>query len=178
MFKNKIRIYAARSMTGRVKEEVVNEAVTQKMLMENEGLTVLCPVVAEGVQPTKQVLLSSKKAMDQYWPRDKEMIRESNLVFDLSPDRNSEGVKHELGYARYCLWKPIVRVFPKNQLPVKSSVAFYEDDYICDNLEDAISYAKEVHGTPGKRFKWKMQILNRCLLKAIKVKLMWLVDWV
>lgn len=165
-------------MTGRVKEELVTEAINQKLFIESCGLIVLCPVIAEGVQPTKQVLLSSKKAMDTFWKRDKEMIREAHLVFDLTPNKNSEGVKHEIGYARYSLWKPVVRIFPKNELPVKSSVAFYEDDFICDSLTEAIDYAKAVHGTRMKRLKWKMQLLNRCLLKAIKIRLLWLVDWI
>lgn len=160
-----IKIYAARSMTGRVKEHVVAEAKQDKEFLERAGFQVLCPVSAEGVQPTKQVLLSSKKAMDSFWPRDKQMIRESHVVFDMTPSFNSEGVKHELGYARYALWKPVVRIFPIGKLPPRSSVAFYEDDCLCDSLLEAVEYVYRVHGTKLKRFNWRIKMLNRCLLK-------------
>ncbi len=162
-----IKIYAARSMTGRIKEEVVTEATADKEMLEKAGFTVLCPVIAENVPSTKEVLRSSKQAMDKYWPRDKQMIREANVVFDMSPGTNSEGVKHELGYARYALWKPVVRVFPTGKLPIKSSVAFYEDDFICDSILEAIEYSLRVHGTFWKRTKWRLQMLNKSLLKWI-----------
>ena len=154
-------------MTGRVKEEVVAEATADKEMLEKAGFTVLCPVIAECVPSTKQILMSSKKAMDEYWPRDKEMIREANLVFDMSPGMNSEGVKHEIGYARYCLWKPVVRVFPSGKLPTKSSVAYFEDDIVCDSLIEAIEYSLRVHGTFWKRATWRLNMLNRSLLKWI-----------
>jgi hypothetical protein len=162
-----IKIYAARSMTGRVKADVVLEATADKELLEKAGFVVLCPVIAEGVPSTKQVIMSSKKAMDTFWPRDKEMIREANLVFDMSPGMNSEGVKHEIGYARYCLWKPVVRVFPSGHLPIKSSVAYYEDDIVVDSLLEAIEYSLRVHGTFFKRVKWRLCMLNKSLLKWI-----------
>jgi len=111
--------------------------------------------------------MSSKKAMDAFWPRDKEMIREANLVFDMSPGMNSEGVKHELGYARYNLWKPVVRVFPTGKLPIKSSVAWYEDDIVVDSLIEAVEYSLRVHGTKFKRIRWRLKMLNRSLLKWI-----------
>lgn len=162
-----IRIYVARAMTNRIKEDVVNDAVNDKNFLEKAGFKVLCPVTAENVKPTKEVLRSSKKAMDVYWFRDKQMIRDAHVVFDMSPHMNSEGVKHELGYARYNLWKPIVRVFPHGELPLQSSVARFEDDYICDSLLEAIEYTLRVHGTFYKRLKWRLALLNRCLPKWI-----------
>lgn len=166
-----IRIYNARGMTGRIKEEVVAEAKRDKGFLEKAGFKVLCPVIEEGVKPTNQVLMSSKKAMDVFWPRDKQMIREAHVIFDNSPHLNSEGVKHEIGYARYTLWKPIVRIFPEGKLPVKSSVAFFEDDYICDSLLEATEYVYRVHGTFLKRLKWRLSMLNRCLPKWIGYQL-------
>lgn len=160
-----VKIYAARAMSHRVKEDVVNEAKVDKYFLENAGLIVLCPVSKENVQPTKQVLLSSRKSMLEYWPEDKRMIREAHVVFDMSPTYNSEGVKHELGYARYNLWKPIIRIFPTGELPLNSSVARFEDDYICDSLIEAVEYVYRVHGTFFKRLKWRLSMLNRCLLK-------------
>lgn len=162
-----LKIYAARGMTGRVKEEVVAEAAADRAVFAAHEVIVLDPVSAEGVEATKEVLRSSKKAMDDYWPRDKQMIREAHVVFDMSPHLNSEGVKHEIGYARYTLWKPVIRVFPKGQLPFKSSVAFYEDDAIHDSLEEALKHTKEKYGTWQKRFKWRWKLLNRCLFRWV-----------
>lgn len=162
-----LRVYAARGMSHRVKEEVVNEAAADRAVFAGYGIVVLDPVAAENVEPTKEILRSSKKAMDTYWARDKQMIREANVVFDLTPHLNSEGVKHEIGYARYGLWKPVIRVFPKGQLPFQSSVARYEDDAIFDDLHDAIKYALENYGTWKKRIVWRFKLMNRCLLKWV-----------
>ena len=169
-----IRLYNARGMTGRIKEEVVDEAKRDAAFLRKAGFDVLCPVEKENVEPTKQTLLSSKKAMLEYWPADKQMIRDAHVLFDLTPHLNSEGCKHELGYGRYCLWKPVVRVFPEGKLPPKSSVAYFEDDFVCDSLEEAIEYTLRVFGTPYKRTIWKLKLLNRCLPKFFLYKLQWL----
>lgn len=162
-----ISVYVARAMTNRIKEDVVKEAEEDKKFLERAGFNVLCPVSKEKVPPTKQLLLSSRKAMEQYWPEDKRMIREAHVVFDMSPLAPSEGVKHELGYARYNLWKPIVRIFPMDELPVASSAAYFEDDYICDSLLEAIEYVYRVHGSLWKRILWRLQMLNRSLPKWV-----------
>jgi len=163
----KVKLYLARSMTGRVKEEVVAEAKQDKEFFESCGFTVLCPVIAENVQPTKQVLKSSKEAMRLYWPRDKEFIRESHIVVDMTPGFKSEGVAHEIGYSRYSLWKPTVRIYPDNKLPLPSSVAYFEDDYICDSKIEAVEYILRAHGTFAKRASWRLKMLNKSLLKWI-----------
>lgn len=169
-----VTVYNARGMTGRVKADVVADAKRDKAVLEAAGITVLCPVEKENVKPTEEKLLSSKKAMLQHWPEDKRMIREANLVFDFSPHMNSEGCKHEIGYARYFLYKPIVRIFPKGQLPVASSVAYFEDDFICDSIEAAIEYAKQVHGTRQKRIKWRFELYTRCLQNMV---ICWITSW-
>ena len=154
-------------MTGRVKEDVVAEATADKTYFEKAGFIVLCPVIAENVPSTKEVIRSSKKAMDVFWKRDKEMIREANAVIDMTPSLKSEGVSHELGYSRYCLWKPVIRVYEKGNLPIRSSVAWYEDDVIVDSKEEVVEYLLRVHGTFWKRTKWRLQMLNKSLLKWV-----------
>ena len=161
-------------MTGRVKEEVVNEAIKDKEYFEKNGFTVLCPVISENVKPTQERLVSSKKQMDEFWPRDKQMIREAHVVFDMTPHLNSEGCKHEIGYARYFLYKPIIRIFPKGQLPFKSSVAYYEDDFITDDTSVAVDYAKSNFGTTWKRIKWRLMLYKRCLPKMVYY---WITAW-
>ena len=58
------------------------------------------------------------------------MIRDAHVVFDLSGGAKSEGCAHEVGYARYFLYKPVVRLYPF----LGSSVARLEDDYIVASL--------------------------------------------
>lgn len=167
-------VYAARSMTGRIKEEVVAEAKVDKTLMEKAGITVQCPVEKESIPSTKQVLLSSKKSMLDYWPQDKRMIEKSHVLFDLTPERKSEGVAHEIGYARYFLYRPIVRVYRGGKLPVSSSVAYFEDDYVTDSLESAIAFTMKEYGTRYKRIKWRLKLYLRCLPKMIRI---WFMSW-
>lgn len=169
-----ITVYNARSMTGRVKEDVVAEAKADKEFLEKAGFIVLCPVEKEEVPATKQVLLSSRKAMEEYWPKDKRMIEQCDVLFDLTPERKSEGVAHELGYARYYLYRPVVRIYRDGKLPVPSSVAFFEDDYITDSLIDAVEYTLRVHGTRYKRLKWRFNLYVRCLPKMIRT---WFASW-
>lgn len=166
-----IKVYTARGMTGRNKADVVAEAAADKDFLERAGFTVLCPVAAENVKAENKVLNSTKAQMDTYWTRDKEMIREAHLVMDMTPHLKSEGVAHEIGYARYFLWKKVIRVYPLGMLPSNSSVAFYEDDYLTDSLIDAINEALLTHGTPWLRLKWRLKLYNRCLLKAWRYKL-------
>ncbi len=119
------------------------------------------------MQPTKQVLVSSKKAMDKYWARDKDMIRAAHVIFNMSPDKPSLGVIREHGYARYCLWKKVISVFPPGKMPGKAAVCHYEDDYVTDNIMDAVGEALRTHGTVWKRLSWRAKMLNRSLLPWI-----------
>ena len=162
-----LKVYPARAMSGLVAADVVREATADKAVMERQGMTVLCPVIGEKVKPTKAVIASSKRQMDTFWHRDKEMIREAHVVFDMSPTRKSEGVAHEIGLARYAYWKPVFRIYREGSLPPKSSIAVYEDDYICATLAEAIERAIKHHGTWWRRFKWRVSLYKRCRLKAL-----------
>ena len=162
-----ISAYLCRGMTGRDKAEVVKEATEDKEFFEKCGIRINCPVAEEKVKAEHKPLKSTVNHLTKYWRRDKELIRASNVVIDMTPHLNSEGVKHELGYGRYSLWKPVVRIYPEGQLPPKASVAFFEDDYITDSRIDALEYILRVHGTQYKRLKWRLDLLNRCLLKWV-----------
>ncbi len=85
----------------------------------------------------------------------------------MTPGLKSEGVSHEIGYARYTLWKPVIRVYEEGKLPIKSSVAWFEDDCIVDDKRLVIEYILRIHGTWFKRAKWRLKLLNRSLLKWI-----------
>lgn len=162
-----VKIYAAHAMTGRTGEEIVEESAWILNIFKSYGIEVLDPVTAEDVKPTRKKINSPYKVLDEYWKRDKEMIREANVLVDFSPDRKSEGVSHEIGYARYCWWKPVVRVYPKGKIPSNLSVAYFEDDVITDSGEEAALIIKQKFGTKIKRAIWRYNMLKRSLPKWI-----------
>lgn len=162
-----IKVYVARAMTGRIKEDVVREAKQDKAYLESRGFEVLDPVTTEGVEATKDVLLSAKQVMDVYWPRDKKMIRDAHVFFNMSPHLPSLGVMREHGYARYHLWKKVVTVFEHTKMPADGAICYYEDDLVTDTLAKAADDALRTHGTLWRRLKWRAGLILRCLPKAI-----------
>lgn len=162
-----IKVYMARAMSGLPANEVVAVARAQKEFLEKAGYTVLCPVVAENVKAVKKPIQSTKKLMDTYWARDKQMIREADIVFIMSPDRGSLGCIREYGYARYHLQKKVITVFPEGKLPPEGAVAYYEDDFVTDSLIIAAGEGLRTHGNYLGRLKWKLGVVNKSLLKSI-----------
>lgn len=167
-----MKIYVCRGMSGRNKSVVVKEAKMDRAMLRSHGITPLCPVESENIKNKNETLLATKKQMDTYWSRDKQLIREANVVFDMTPGLKSFGCEHEIGYARYFLWKPVVRVFEKGKIPPPGNVSFYEDDLVVDSLEEAIKIAKQRWGTLFKRFNWRIKMYRKSLLKAVFHKIM------
>lgn len=161
-----LKVYVAHAMTGRPGTEIVKESENALAILRQFGIQVLDPVTAEKVKPSAKKINTDYATLDGYWKRDKEMIREAHVLLDLTPDRKSEGVAHEIGYARYHLWKPVVRVYPKGQVPSNLSVAYFEDDFIVDDLAVAGRYIERMYGTWFKRFMWRIQLYKRSWLKA------------
>lgn len=150
-------------MTGRTGEDLVDETVWAMGVLQKYGIRVLDPVRAEGIVPTKARVASSPENLNRYWKRDKELIRASDVVLDLTGSHKSAGVEHEVGYARYFLWIPVVRVWPR----LGVSVAKLEDDLIVDNLETAAFEIQERWGTYSKRLMWRLRLLNKSLLRHL-----------
>lgn len=167
-----IKCYVARGMTGVDQADLVADAKRVRNYLEGAGFEVLDPVKAENIKSTNKKLRSSKKKMDSWWARDKRMIREAHIIFVISPHLTSQGVTHEIGYARYFLWKKVIQIFPPRHLPPEGSVAYYEDDYITDNLIDAVMEAYRTHGTFWRRLKWRLSIYLRCYLRALWYRLL------
>lgn len=161
-----IKVYIAHAMTGRPGTEVVKESEEALKILGQFGITVLDPVTAEKVKPTKKEINTDYNTLDGYWRRDKEMIREAHVLIDITPERKSEGVAHEIGYARYHLWKPVIRVYQKGQVPSNLSVAYFEDDFIVDDLAVAGRYIERMYGNWFKRFMWRVQLYRRSWPKA------------
>ncbi len=166
-----MRVYAAGAMTGLSGSELVERSMLVGQVLSDNGIEVLDPVQCEGVKDTPEPTQATHEDLTVFWRRDKEMIRECHAVFDITPEKKSEGVTHEIGYARYLLWKPVVRVYMHGGMPTNNSVAWFEDDVLASSLQEACDIALEKWGTPWKRLKWRLALYNRCALKAAYYKL-------
>jgi hypothetical protein len=165
-----LKIYVAHAMTGRSKKEVLAETSSVANLagqMNRLGcdIRLLDPVVEEGIQrQSKQTISATPTQIKSFWSRDKELIREAHVLLDLTGPLKSEGVAHEIGYARFCLWKPVIRIWPGLG---KNSVAWIEDDAVVDGYDTALEFAVQEWGTMLKRFAWRARMLNRSFPKWV-----------
>lgn len=165
--KPRVKIYAAAKMTGRDQREMVETSKLNKKIFEAAGIIVLDPILEEHVKSEHQALI--EKPLDilkGYWDRDKKMIREAHVIVDTTPEDKSEGVAHELGYARYNLWKPTVRMYRQGSKPT-SLIAVFEDDLIVHSPQEAAIQINKYWGTRARRIMWRINMLNRCLLKWV-----------
>lgn len=171
LFSPSVKIYTAAKMTGRDQKEMVETAKRNKKIFEAANITVLDPILEEHVKAEAHVLI--EKPLDilkGYWDRDKEMIRRAHVVLDTTPEAKSEGVAHEIGYARYFLWKPIVRMYQPGAKPT-SMIAVFEDDLIVHSPEEAAIQIQKYWGSFFKRLMWRLSLYNRCWIKACWYKL-------
>lgn len=168
-----MRIYAASSMTGRTGEELVAQSKEVAFLAWCYDVEVLDPITNEGVKADKHRLDGGGDKLREFWKRDKEMIRKAHVIIDVTGERKSAGVEHEIGYARYHLHKPVVRVWPN----LGVSIARLEDDLIVEDLNQAFRLAVERWGTWQKRLKWKWHIFKKSYWNLLKARLNWFIDW-
>lgn len=169
MNKINVKIYAARGMSGRDQATVVQEAFEDKMEFEENGIRVLCPVEKERVKSIHKKLSSDTKHMKLYWPADKDLIKQAHVYVNFTPHLNSIGAWHELGFARYFLYKPCVLIFPDGELPSPGNISFFEDDVVVDSHTEAMRIIKARWGTPLKRLKWRIKLLKK-VPRAIYLK--------
>jgi hypothetical protein len=162
-----MRVYLARKMTGLTGQELCQKsecARTTAKILFGKRMVILDPVAEEGIRPTSAIISTSLARLVYLWARDKQMIRHAHVVIDMTGAEKSEGVAHEIGYARYCLFKPVIRVYPELALSVPS-VARLEDDVIASSYDEALMLADQYWGTFSKRLVWRLAMLNRCLPK-------------
>ena len=166
-----IKIYTAAKMTGRDRKEMVETAIRNKKIFDSCGITVLDPILEEHVKPIKGALVDTPMSLlKDYWKRDKQMIREAHVLVDTTPEEKSEGSAHEIGYARYFLYKPIVRMYTSSAKPL-SMIVYFEDDLIVHSPEEAAIQIQKMWGTWARRAMWRLSMYNRCLLKSILYKI-------
>jgi hypothetical protein len=153
-----IKAYTSQRMTGRYCDEMLVEAQMLVRVLGNYGITALNPVLEEHI-PNEHIVLPhvSSETLERYWQRDKEMIREADILIDYKTQNLSDGSNKEVGYSRWCLWKPTIRVWDgKGAL-----ISRIEDDLVVPNLLDAISVINERWGDYEKLGKWRMDMLQK-----------------
>jgi len=168
------RVYLGQQMTG-VKQSVIYQRNAYcNRVFTKYGITVLSPVTEEGVKSNKKKLdQPSQEVLSYFWKRDKWLIRNSHILVDITGPSKSQGLLHEIGFSRYFLMKPCVRIM-KLYGP---SVAVEEEDLIAPTVEKAAKFIIDEFGTPWKRLKWKFKLFRRCFFSYLKTRLSWWVDW-
>jgi len=155
---SKIKVYVAHAMTGKMKDELVREAEYTTRQLQAYGFEVLDPIVAENIQDVHEPLVQlDSETLERHWRRDKEMLKEADLMLDFNACNKSDGVAKELGYTRFCLWKPVIRVFPNCGI----NISRIEDDVIVETLPEAIQIMNEKYGSFVKLHMWRQKMLDR-----------------
>lgn len=157
-----ISAYTCQRMTGRYCDEMLREAEMLDRVGSNYGIKILNPVLEEKVAD-EHVLLENvaPEVLEKYWRRDKEMIRESDIVIDYMTMNKSDGSNKEVAYNRFCLWKPTIRVWDG----AGGLISRIEDDLIVSTYVEALQMATEKWGTYEKLGQWRVQMLGRCYPK-------------
>lgn len=158
-------------MTGRYCDELLRESQEAISKLEDAGFTVLSPVIEEGV-PNKHIKLTNTLGrLRGYWRRDKEMLKEAHIMLDLNSQGKSDGVNVEMGFTRFYMFKPLVRIHPS----LGCTISRLEYDCVTDTLESAIALMVERWGTKQKLREWRLKMLNRCIPKIVKdqFKFLW-----
>ena len=153
-----VKAYTCQRMTGRFCDEMTMEAQMLVRVLGNHGIRALNPVLEERI-PNEHILLPNVPlaTLEHYWRRDKEMIREADITIDYLTQNLSDGSNNEVGYSRWCLWKPTIRVWTgKGAL-----ISRIEDDIVVPTLMDAMKVIKEKWGTYEKLGKWRTEMLQR-----------------
>jgi hypothetical protein len=160
-------VYLACRMTGRSKATMVKEAKDAVAILTKYGITCISPVLEENIDPAHEILENlTELELAREWKKDKDFVRKCHVVLDLSAASplRSEGATHEYLYARYALFKPVVRLFPKG---LGISIARLENGYIVQNLDEAGVAILTKWGTRWDRISWRIK--ERIFLKWMKL---------
>jgi len=156
---NEIRVYTAQRMTGRYQDEMRAEADMLVRAIRNYGFIALNPVIEENIPLLHELLPPSPtEKLEAYWRRDKEMIREADVLLDYDTQNHSDGANKEVGYSRWCLWKPTVRVWSGPG----GAISQIEDDIVVKTLPEAMSLITTKWGTYAQLAIWRKEMWGRC----------------
>lgn len=159
-----IKAYTCQSMTGRMCDEMIVEARMLERVLKNHGIEILNPVLSElDIIPNEHIPLPNVPAavLEKVWYNDKMMIREADIVIDYKTHNKSDGSINEVGYNRFCLWKPTIRVWEGPG----ALISRMEHDLIVPNLLEAMELIKEKFGTYDKLGAWREEMLKQSFPK-------------
>lgn len=156
-------LYLACPMTGLFCDEIWIKNINNLAAYEKEGLTVITPVMGEGI-PFAHVKLTDRgdEEMFRVWKRkDKAAIRDTNVLVITVPTNFSQGIFWEGILGRGVLWKPTVLVFESGRIP--GFISRTEADYVATSHREAAQVIRERWGTWPKRVIWRLKMLNEKL---------------
>jgi hypothetical protein len=162
--------YIACAMTGRSKIEQVERATLVCNALRCHGIIPISPVIEEKVEKTEGVLVNDTVSLREFWKRDKEILvsRSHVMLWDYA-QIHSFGAIREYCLNRGVLWKPTVILVPEG---TRTSVSEFEDDAVFFDVDSAAVYIMAMWGTRWKRWKWRLAMLNRTLLRWIYRQMM------
>lgn len=155
-----IKAYTCQSMTGRMCDEMIVEARMLERVLGNYEIEILNPVLAElEYIPNEHILLPHvpEETLRKFWYMDKQMIRDADILIDYKTQNKSDGSNNEVGYNRFCLWKPTIRVWDGPG----ALISRMEHDIIVPNLIEAVKLIQEKFGTYEKLKAWRLDMLSR-----------------
>jgi hypothetical protein len=155
-------------MTGQDQIQLIKTAEYIQHVFCAAGIDTFHPVLAEKVEYKRTPLRANAITLPPKWKMDKDAIEDSFVLVDSSADVKSEGREHEVGFMRYCLWRPVVRISPRHINDCYYSIAVLEDDIIVGTPEEAAEVIVKNWGTWWKRRLWQFKMYNRCILRFFK----------
>lgn len=166
-----LKVYVAQRMTGQYCDEMVTEALKASRALANFGFHALSPVLNEAISNKHELLPdTSLEDLRKHWQKDKRLLQDAHIVLDLNGLGKSDGVNTELGYARFFLWKPVIRIHPKAGMLIST----LEHDVVVASLSDALLFMRETWGTKRQLLWWRLKVLNRSLLKFVTLQVKFL----
>lgn len=155
----KIKLYCCHRMAGRDMSDLVKEAARTTRVIENYGFEVCDPIIMEKIPNVSEILTQlSEEQLRQRWKEDKTAIKDADVILEYMGCNKSDGCNVEVGYGRFCLFKPVIRVWPNATM----SISKIEYDHIVPSLIDAMELIKEKYGTYEKLGKWREAMWQRC----------------
>lgn len=159
--------YIAHAITGRTGKDLNRESRITEMILRKFNINAIDPIFVEGIPETDEIIPNRPDTDGlTIWRGDEAAIRRAHVLIDITPELKSEGVLWEICYARFFLWKPVIRVYKPGTQPHMATV--FKGDVIAFSLEEAAKKIDELWGTKEKRRKWRLQMLKKSLPKFLK----------
>lgn len=162
--------YVAHAITGRTGRSLNAESRATAAALAEYSMIGLDPVLIEKIPDTDEIIPNRPDSGGkEIWGADEAAIRQAHVLLDITPELKSEGVLWEIGYARFFLWKPVIRVYKPGSSPHMAMI--FKGDVIAFSLEEAAKIIHERWGTRNKRNLWRIKMLLKSFPKFLKYQL-------